>query len=176
MFIPVNLFCSWDRIRSSTVYPECLLAKLQNLRTKKGQLMVVIITSLPSLSGGPPSSLATSSHSELERELLLLSSSSSSICCSPSSSSPFRNNTTAHSVRYLCKPQEDRRSSSRGSGYESFCLIRIHTDMNLAEPEPVEPKLFETWGRSRNYLFNKYWLLRWRKISIETVFLMVLLV
>ena len=24
----------------------------------------------------------------------------------------------------------------------------------VAEPEPVEPKLYETWSRSRNYLFN----------------------
>ena len=26
--------------------------------------------------------------------------------------------------------------------------------ISVAEPEPVEPKLFETW--SRNYLLNKY--------------------
>ena len=27
---------------------------------------------------------------------------------------------------------------------------------SVAEPEPVEPKFFETWSRSRNDLFNKY--------------------
>ena len=40
-------------------------------------------------------------------------------------------------------------------------LNQIHTKQILlayqqVEPEPVEPKLFEVWSRSRNYLFDKY--------------------
>ena len=48
---------------------------------------------------------------------------------------------------------------------------------SISEPEPVDPKLFEIWSRSRNYLFNKYvlqsvWRMQgWRKTSIETYFL-----
>ena len=34
---------------------------------------------------------------------------------------------------------------------------------SVAEPELVEPKFFETWSRSRNYLFNKYF----PKVSLE---------
>ena len=33
-----------------------------------------------------------------------------------------------------------------------FCFVKS----SVAEPESVEPNLFETWSQSRSYLFNKY--------------------
>ena len=37
---------------------------------------------------------------------------------------------------------------------------------SVAKPEPVEPKLFEIWSRSRNYHFNKYLLQSvWRMLG-----------
>ena len=35
--------------------------------------------------------------------------------------------------------------------YEYITVYR-----RVAEPEPMEPKLFEIWSRSRNYLISKY--------------------
>ena len=40
--------------------------------------------------------------------------------------------------------------------------------VSVAEPEPVEPKLFEIWSRSGNYLFNKYLLQSvWRLSTLK---------
>ena len=43
----------------------------------------------------------------------------------------------------------------------TYHMIKCHTFLTLslysfAEPEPVEPKLFETCSRSRNYIFNTF--------------------
>ena len=58
--------------------------------------------------------------------------------------------------------------------FEIYIFPSMQVLIFVAEPEPVEPKLFETWSRSWNYLFNKYLLqsvwrmLGWRKTSIAT--------
>ena len=60
--------------------------------------------------------------------------------------------------------------------YQSGLLTRAGGAEIIWDLEP-EPKLFETWSRSRIYLFNKYFLpsvwrmIGWRKTSIETYFL-----
>ena len=47
-------------------------------------------------------------------------------------------------------------------------ILTIYTGTSVAEPEPVEPKLFETWSRNRSkkYFFIEY-LLRsvWRMLG-----------
>ena len=44
-------------------------------------------------------------------------------------------------------------------GIKGLHVIKVETKMfvfsSVAEPEPVEPKLFETRSRSRNYIYNK---------------------
>ena len=37
---------------------------------------------------------------------------------------------------------------------------------SVAEPEQVEPKLFQIWNRSQNYPFNKYLLQSVRRILL----------
>ena len=50
-----------------------------------------------------------------------------------------------------------------GSKYTEEILL---SSVAESESEPVEPKLFEIWSRSRNYLFNKYFLPSvWRMIG-----------
>ena len=39
--------------------------------------------------------------------------------------------------------------------YASDTKYPVFIKISVAEPEQVEPKLFETWNRSRNYLFNR---------------------
>ena len=39
--------------------------------------------------------------------------------------------------------------------FSHHCKVDLQYFTCVAEPEPVEPKLFETWSRRRNYLLNK---------------------
>ena len=38
----------------------------------------------------------------------------------------------------------------------NICSSRIWNRCWTSVAEPVEPKLFDTWSRSRNYLFHEY--------------------
>ena len=51
------------------------------------------------------------------------------------------------------------------NGLRILSLSVLNSFANTSEPKPVEPTIFETWSRSRNYLFNKY---RYRYVRTGT--------
>ena len=52
--------------------------------------------------------------------------------------------------------KRDPRDKQNIARYQNPCNTRSAWDLqaSVAEPEPVEPKLFEIWRRSRNYIFS----------------------
>ena len=57
-------------------------------------------------------------------------------------------------LKFLAKHAEDAYEEDIGNVTGPRVMQKITFIPSV--PEPVEPKLFETWSRSRNYLFDKY--------------------